>query len=99
MVTATLPRHRPRARPMLRISTLPVLPRGRAWPALEVCGVDAEVGKPDHPGVERAKKISHTDIQAEGIELVGNYRAAFREKWDQVNGKREHGAFAWAQNP
>ncbi len=47
--------------------------------------------------VERVATISGKDVGAEGILLVGNYRAAYRDLWDKINGKRL--GCAWADNP
>ena len=46
--------------------------------------------------VQRVQEISAEDIQSEGIELVGNYRAHFRELWDSINSARGYG---WSTNP
>jgi hypothetical protein len=46
--------------------------------------------------VQRVQAITSRDIEAEGIDLVGNYRAQFCELWDSTNVKR---GFGWAVNP
>ena len=57
--------------------------------------------------VQRVQEINREDARAEGIDADGgddehrnrstveNYRVV----WDQINAKRESGAFAWAKNP
>lgn len=46
--------------------------------------------------VERIQQISGADIGAEGVEMIGNYRARWRERWDTLNFKR---GFGWDVNP
>lgn len=42
------------------------------------------------------REISHRDITAMGFELVGNYRAHFREQWLSDHGPRYPWETAWA---
>lgn len=46
--------------------------------------------------VQRIQEISGQDVGAEGIEMIGNYRARFRSLWERINAKR---GYSWESNP
>ena len=48
--------------------------------------------------VQRVQEISAADAVAEGMESC-TPADQYRVLWDQINAKREHGAFAWSKNP
>jgi hypothetical protein len=76
-----------RARPSIH------MPRRFSRIDLEIVDVQAE----------RLQEITQEEVEAEGVGPVGvktwPWRSKWMELWDEINGDRADGAYAWAKNP